>query len=170
MHWGPDFWVSVDVDLKTLGKKHLKNFISLFHPFSFFYRSVKTGDSNSHASKQPQIAIQFQSGDLGLVNSVFNVTILVLVESKSESLGKWILSITTPEFQFVLSLNGQSECSRGVRSEHACLFDFSKKFLEDFFYTNNSIKYKNKIILVFLSIKIKFVKLNKFLNYLGVSL
>jgi hypothetical protein len=103
VHWGPDFWVSEDVD-------------------------VKTGETNGNATEQPQIAIQSQSGDLGFVDSVFDVTIFVVVESEAESLGNNVLSITTVEFQFVLSLNGHSERSSGVRSEHFDLFDFSKSF------------------------------------------
>ena len=80
VHWGPDFWVSEDVD-------------------------VKTTQAESHAANQPQITVQPQSSDLSFVDSVLDVSVLVLVKSETKGLSKRILSVTTIEFQFILSLN-----------------------------------------------------------------
>ena len=100
MHWSPDSWVSEDVE-------------------------VKTTQTEGHASNQPQVTVQPQTGDLGLVDSVLDVTVLVVVEGESQSLGENVLSITTVEFKFVLSGDRGSKGSRSGRSEHVRLFSVS---------------------------------------------
>ena len=100
MHWSPDIWVSEDVE-------------------------VKTAQTEGHAADQPQVTVQFQTGHLSFVDSVLDVTVLVVVEGESQSFGENVLSITTVEFQLVLSGDRRSKGSRSDRSEHVRLFSVS---------------------------------------------
>lgn len=109
VHWSPDIWVSKDVD-------------------------VKTAQTEGHAANQPQVTVQPQAGHLGLVDTVLDVTILVVVEGESQSFSKNVLSIAAVEFQLVLSSDRRSKSSRSGRSEHFRLFSKNQhESLKEFF-------------------------------------
>lgn len=93
VHWSPDLWVAVDVD-------------------------VETTESDQGAASQPQITIDSETGHLSFVDSVLDVTVWVVVKGQTQELGESVLSIATVELELVLSLSGESKSPRGVGEEH----------------------------------------------------